>query len=476
MKPIVIDMKEISDSTEVYESKPGRVLIYTIYIILGVFVTAFLWMTFSKMDIVVKSNGIFRCDTPVYEISSGVTGKVVSCNVRDGQLVKEGDVLFVLDAESLGETIKSYQNELEDINQRLEILNAYEKSLGGDEDALDALSNNIYYQEFVNRRDLLFAGIEAESQNIQGETEIYQGNIDAVSTAIQQYEAKKEKLEQAKACVISRMNQFGEEDAYYNSMVASYISNYNLTASAYASETEKQQALANLEQQQIAAIEQEIEGINDTVLSLQTNLTQVQLQLEALGDKDASVTQDIKILTEKGNIAAEILSYQDKKEECESYLEKYDVQSNNCNILASATGYFYLQQEIKQGTYINEGASVGKIYPEENTDYYAEIYVENADIAKLQEGQQVKFEIAAYPASEYGYFTGEVANIPKDFTVEQESGSAYYLVRVSCDNILVKNKEGDTGTIINGMSCQAKVIIDEENVLQYLLKKIELLD
>lgn len=29
---------------------------------------------------------------------------------------------------------------------------------------------------------------------------------------------------------------------------------------------------------------------------------------------------------------------------------------------------------------------------------------------------------------------------------------------------------------MNGMACQAKVVVDEENVLEYLLKKIELLD
>lgn len=60
MKPIIVDMKDMSESTEVYESKPNRFLVYTIYLIIFILVAAVLWMAFFKMDIVVKSNGIFK--------------------------------------------------------------------------------------------------------------------------------------------------------------------------------------------------------------------------------------------------------------------------------------------------------------------------------------------------------------------------------------------------------------------------------
>ena len=101
--------------------------------------------------------------------------------------------------------------------------------------------------------------------------------------------------------------------------------------------------------------------------------------------------------------------------------------------------------------------------------------MENSDIAKLEEGQKVKFEIAAFPSSEYGYFTGTVESISKDIRVDQASGSAYYLVKAACDETTVQNKDGKTCSIMNGMTCQAKVVIDEENVLRYVLQKIDLI-
>lgn len=529
-------MKDMSDSTEVYESRPNPFFVYFIYGILTMVVVAFGWMYFSKIDIVVKSNGMFKGNTSVYEISSEVTGQIVECGVRNGQYVETGELLYTVEVTSLDETIKFYQNELDNVNDRLEILYAYEKRLGGERDALMKLKENPYYQEFLNKEQLLYANINANSNNTE-EIRAYQGNVDAINASIAQYEVKKSKLEQVKSCITSRINVFGADDTYYYSTVNSYLSNYNYTVGQYdikiaeyqkmiaeydadlnkeiiateetesemqedietsseaflepvsatgnitskeeiqrqinALQSEKQQALSSLEAQQIASVQQQIESINDTMVSLKSSLASAKLQLETAQNSEI---EDIYILTESNNIAAEILTYESKRDECKKYLKGYDVQNNNCNITANTSGYFYLKQDVKPGMYIQEGTSIGKIYPEKNTKYYAELYVDNADVAKLKEGQVVKFEIAAYPSNEYGYFTGKVVSIPKDITIDQRSGSAYYLVEVECDSMFVKNENGDEATLMNGMACQARIVVDEENVLKYLLRKIDLLD
>ncbi|NMB96516.1 MAG: hypothetical protein GYA02_07885 [Clostridiaceae bacterium] len=107
---------------------------------------------------------------------------------------------------------------------------------------------------------------------------------------------------------------------------------------------EKAQALMNLELQQITTIEQQISGYNDTILSLETNRTSAKLQLETVNGVDNEAKETVAILTEKGNIAAEILTYEDKVKECETYLKSYDIQNNNCIIKANVSGYFYISQ------------------------------------------------------------------------------------------------------------------------------------
>lgn len=242
-----------------------------------------------------------------------------------------------------------------------------------------------------------------------------------------------------------------------------------------SAQKERTQALINLELQQIATIEQQISGYNDTILSLETNLTSAKLQLDAVNGVDTESKEMIAILTEKGNIAAEILTYKDKVKECETYLKSYDIQNDNCIIKANVSGYFYVSQDLKTGSFVQEGSSIGTIYPEAESKYYAEIYVENTDIGKIKEEQKVKFEIAAYPSSEYGYFEGTVENIAKDISVDQSTGYAYYVVRVKCENMTLKGKDGKEVTLINGMACQAKIVTDEKKILTYLLEKINLL-
>jgi multidrug resistance efflux pump len=603
MNPIIVNMDEMSDSTEVYDSRPNRFLVYTIYAVFSMIIIAVLWMSLSKMDVVVKSNGVFKGSDAIYEISCGVTGSVKETCIENGQYVNEGDVLYILNVEELSDTILKYQTELEAAQDRLDILGAYAKSLDGDSAELESLTDNPYYPEFINRRDLLYANVDLEGSNPSGQISLYQGSIDSINDTILKYSEKIVKLNYVKQCIVTRTNIFDPSDSFYYSMVNSYIASYDFTVKQYdnqineyqrqidsyqrqineyekqlnssgmmrssgstynggnesvntsddtsassdtasstgdASDTttagsadsaptpaadgssyntvsgnstavvgvsgtnqssytndgltslvvqrdalvdsrnslseEKAQALKNLELQQIATIENTISGYNETILSLESNRTSAELQLNSVNVVDQEARETVAILAEKGNIAAEMLSYEDRLNECENYLKSYDIKNNNCIIKACASGYFYYTQELMTGSYIQAGTTIGNIYPENESRYYAEIFVENSDIAQIQVGQNVKFEIAAYPSSEYGYFVGTVENISKDISVNQATGQAYYIVRVSCDNMSVVGKDGKEATLMNGMACQAKIVVDEEIILRLLLEEIDLLD
>lgn len=512
MKPIIVDMKDLSDSVEVYESKPNPFFVYTIYTILAALVAACIWASVFKLDDVVKSDGLFKGSDSVYDISSGVSGKITKCDVDNGAYVEEGDILYIVSIDSLSDTIISYQKDLKDAKDRLEILDVYEDALDKGAILSKEYKQNQYYDEFVNRRKLLMENIKAGDSNIDYHTEIYQGNIDSIKAAIAKYEKKIDKLEEVKDCIISRNNTFDSSDNYYYSMVSSYISSYNYTKLQYdnkisdykeqigkirnageetdtellnkqketlkhsvsEAKREAKQALSSAESSQIASVEQIIENYNDNLISLSANLQSAELELENVGR--SSTDSNIAILTEKGNVSSERLSYEDKKDECENYLKSYNIQNDNCTIVAPSSGYFYCRQELKQGSFLQEGGSIGSIYPENESKFYAEIYVENSDIGKIEEGQKAKFEITAFPSSEYGYFSGTVSNISKDITIDENTGRTYFIVKVKCDKMTLQDKNGDNVSLRNGMTCTGKIIVCEKTVMTYLLQKINLID
>ena len=187
--------------------------------------------------------------------------------------------------------------------------------------------------------------------------------MDSVSETIAKYNEKIEKLNAVKQCIIARNNTFDSRESIYYSMVSSYLASYNYTALQYDNQineyqrqldeneeqiknaennllkeketvsgnditpeaadnveemkkqrdalsascnsvkTEKIQALMNLELQQITAIDQQISGYNDSILSLETSLTSAKLQLEAINSVDNEAKDMVALLTEKGNVA-----------------------------------------------------------------------------------------------------------------------------------------------------------------------------
>lgn len=60
MKPIIINMNEMSDSREAYESKPSKIIPIFLYICLALVVTAIIWMSIGRIDIVVEAPGLIR--------------------------------------------------------------------------------------------------------------------------------------------------------------------------------------------------------------------------------------------------------------------------------------------------------------------------------------------------------------------------------------------------------------------------------
>ena len=105
-------------------------------------------------------------------------------------------------------------------------------------------------------------------------------------------------------------------------------------------DTEKDQALSNLESNEISTIEQQIETANEQIENLRSNLSSVELQKKQSEKSNDNDETDIKILTEKGNVSTEILTYEDKRQEYEAYLKDYDIKNSNCSIKAGTSGYF----------------------------------------------------------------------------------------------------------------------------------------
>lgn len=134
MKPIIITMSEMSDSREVYDSKPNRALIMFLYTCLALFAVAVVWMCFGKIDIAVNASGLFRPDEAVSTVVNVAAGEVVSLHVEDGSIVEVGDLLYVIGHEELLTQKAFYEEQVALDTERIAELETYLQSVKEEKD------------------------------------------------------------------------------------------------------------------------------------------------------------------------------------------------------------------------------------------------------------------------------------------------------------------------------------------------------
>lgn len=203
MKGIVLDLKEISDSREVMESKEPPKIRWFIYIILIIVACAIVFACFFEIDEYIKVSGEIRTADASSSIISPASCKLKEINVVEGQAVNEGDILFVLDVD--------YAKEQKGILE--EKLSDYQADLVNTELLMQSIENNTNYFEndssdskYYYRYEQYENGVLLTAQEIE--------NSQLTSTLS---EAEKENnLKNAQESITSKNEQLTEYKALLN--------------------------------------------------------------------------------------------------------------------------------------------------------------------------------------------------------------------------------------------------------------------
>ncbi len=161
MKPILLNINELSDSREFYESKPNIFLTMFILLILSL---AFFWMYFGHIDIVVKSEGMIRPNDKIASISGTFGGTIESVHYEEGSYVKEDDLLFTIEHENVKKELEFYKNQIADVENSLKLLRTYKDSV---EDEINYFTNSADEEEYY----LKFEGYYINYQMLKNEYE-----------------------------------------------------------------------------------------------------------------------------------------------------------------------------------------------------------------------------------------------------------------------------------------------------------------
>lgn len=309
MKPIIINMDEMSDSKEVYESKPGKAGLIFLYSILALVVIAIVWMVFGKIDEVVKSEGIIRPNSDISTVVNQTEGEITEVNVEDGKTVQKGDCLYQVDCITQ-ESQKDYlEHQIEELSDKKHCLEVYKRSVKADTNFLADKGNEEEYHiqfesYFISYQNAIHAADYTTKTN-EYQTESSQKQLLKKRSRLSYYKKLKDSISQSR----NLFTDSGEESEFYT-LYQKYVSGYKKIQQQY--DTKKQEISASTTSaglvNTIAYYTEQKEGLATLIKSVKggkscfTGTSSYQLQYEQYESKIEQLQQEYETALEDYNL------------------------------------------------------------------------------------------------------------------------------------------------------------------------------
>ncbi|CAQ85166.1 MULTISPECIES: HlyD family type I secretion periplasmic adaptor subunit [Photorhabdus] len=121
------------------------------------------------------------------------------------------------------------------------------------------------------------------------------------------------------------------------------------------------------------------------------------------------------------------------------------------------------------GAVLQPAQNLMVIVPDDNVQL-AEVQILNKDAGFVHPGQQVTVKVDAFPYTRYGTIDGELLNISRDSTTDEQLGLVFPAqVSLKSNHIAIDNTKVE---ITPGMSIVAEIKTDQRRVIDYLLSPI----
>ncbi len=195
-------MNEMSDSREVYDSRPSKIVPVFIYVCLSFLLIALTWMFFGRIDIVVNSSGMIRPNDSVSTISNVYGGILKEVVVEDGQVVTEGQTLYVIELSELLANQTYYQDQITYYEHQLRQLQTYLKSVQDQvsyfRDSKEDLEYVTKFKSYQIQLDSLQAQYDLNHKDITYQIEYFSAQIEYYKNQINEGELLLRSIQQEK--------------------------------------------------------------------------------------------------------------------------------------------------------------------------------------------------------------------------------------------------------------------------------------
>ena len=414
-------------------SSPIRWGIGVLFIGFGSFL---LWAAFAPLDEGVPAQGTVSIDTKrklVQHLSGGIVKEV---NVKEGQLVKTGDVLLTLD----NATAKARYEEMRQkyigdraLENRLAAEQSGAKSIQFHED-LQSKHNDPLVQQHMHNQEMLLASrrasLNAELQSVEESIHGQEAQIQGLTGVLESRRAQLALLNEQLAGIRDLVTEGYAPKSQQRDLELRVAQATGDIADSQSGMLRAKHAIAELKQRSLMRRE-------DYRKEVDTQMSQVRMEVDSNADKLKALSDDFDRTEVRSPVDGQVVGLQ--------------------------------IQTI--GSVIQPGQKILEVVPL-NEGLLLEVKVAPQLIDRLHAGQAADIRFNSFANSPQLAVEGLVESISKDLLVEpglnpMQAGATYYLARVTVTPKGLKTLDGRV--LQSGMPVQVIVKTGERSLLTYLL-------
>ena len=390
------------------------------------------WAYLSKIDEVAVAQGEIIPTSQIRPVRALEGGVISEIKVKEGDRVKQGDVLIEQDPALSKTEVDRIQQNVALVRQDVARLEAESKGSSKSGSAIQDELIASRLREFDTRQ----ASANADAQR----------QVAVIGEARAKLVRLQENLKSAKATLINAVERESSLRQLVEQEGAVPRFDY-LQAKDQLTEA----------QNQISSLGQDIVAQQQSIQQAEQSYTGAQQSANRLSSERQS-----EILTQMNQRRQDLT-------ELEGQLKQAQVKAKGQVIVAPISGKIYnIQTSLAERT-ISPGQDLLSILPDSH-DLLVEAKVLNRDIGFIKEKMRVKVKVATFPFQEFGTIDGEVVKITPNATLDKDLGLVY-TIRVMLKRKTI-NVEGKDIELTPGMAVTAEVVTRKRSILTFMLEPI----
>lgn len=427
------------------------------------------WAILSKVDETGTATGRLEPKGKTFRLDAEESGTVEKIFVKEGDLVKRGQLLLTLES-------KLAQTELRQIEDKLEgQLNRHSQLKLSKNQLLVSLTTQ--KQQNQSQKLEKQAQIDQERQNIQGMKNTFnlqkEEKLAQVNQARKTFEHSQTASKLAQSTLKSARRELQRYQELYKQGVIPKIQVVEKQDIVREKQKLYEQSKSDIKQAQLVLAEQQssyqkiIKQADADIEQAQLRLKEQQQGYESLSSSGKLALQEIE--QQQQNLDTEITSLSSEIAQTKEQIESLKIQLDRRKLKATVNGTVFQLPIKKAGAVVQPGTMLTEIAPQ-GSPLIIRAQMPTSESGSLRTGLPVKLKFHAYPFQDYGIVEGKLVKISPT-TIEVDTGNGKvtaYDLEIALDkncidssNKCIPLRAGDTAT--------AEVIVRQRRIIDFLI-------